>query len=257
MVKPFLRERAAQLRLPYEYFVYYGGLALFGLMSLAWSLVAFPVGLVLPKRMGVRLGRRTISFGFRSYLMLLEWSGIVVCDLDALDRLREEHSLIIAPNHPSLIDVVLIVSRLPNVACIMKANLWDQIILGGSARLAGYIRNLSQTNMIIDAAEELHAGSQVLIFPEGTRSRDNQLQPFKGGFALIAKRADVPVQTVIIEINHPFLCKDCNLLEKPKFPLVFRARLGERFQPPTEIRPYIQQLEQYCRNQVGDKRGVQ
>lgn len=254
--KPLLRERAAQFRLPYEYFVYYGGLTLFGLMSLVWSLVAFPLGLILPRRMGAQLGRRTISFGFRSYLRVLEWSGIVECDLDALDSLRGEHSLVIAPNHPSLIDVVLVVSRLPNIACIMKANLWDQIILGGSARLAGYIRNHSQTNMIIDAADELHRGSQILVFPEGTRTRDNVLQPFKGGFALIAKRANVPVQMVILEINHPFLCKGCNLLTKPKFPLVFRARLGERFDPPGDVRPYIQELEQYCRDQLGRQRGA-
>ena len=168
----------------------------------------------------------------------------------ALDCLGDQRSLIIAPNHPSLIDVVLIVSRLPDVACIIKANLWDQLILGGSARLAGYIRNVSQARLILDATREIRAGSQLLVFPEGTRTKGNDIQPFKGGFALIAKRAHAPVQMVFIEINHPFLCKGCSLLKKPEFPLLFRARLGERFLPPDEVRPYISRLEQYCRSQV-------
>lgn len=254
--KRTLQAPASWLSQLYEYFVYYGGLLLFAVMCLAWSLVAVPLGLLLPERTGLRLGRWAIMVGFRAYLRIIELSGLVECDLDALDSLGDERSLIIAPNHPSLIDVVLIVSRLPNAACIIKANLWDQIILGGSARLAGYIRNISQARLIVDATREIESGSQLLVFPEGTRTRGKQIQPFKGGFALIAKRAQAPVQTVFIEINHPFLCKECSLLKKPEFPLQFRARLGERFLPPDEVRPYVSRLEQYCRSQVaGDEAG--
>lgn len=196
--------------------MYYGGLLLFFAMCLFSSLLAFPLALLLPKRLGVRLGRLSIMYGFRVYLRLLQLSGIVKCDLDLLDSLSNERSLIIAPNHPSLIDVVLIVSRLPNVACIIKSNLWDNIIFGGSARLAGYIRNISQVRLIDDAMHEINAGSQLLIFPEGTRTIGNDIQPFKGGFALISKRAHAPVQMIFIEINHPFLCKGCSLFRKPE-----------------------------------------
>lgn len=237
----------------YEYLVYYGFLLIFALMCLGWSAVSIPLALLLPKRLGRRLGRRMISFGFRSYLALLERTGIVECDLSALDSLGGERSLIVAPNHPSLVDVVLVVSRLPDVACIMKATLWDQFIFRGSARLAGYIRNDTKSRLIVDAARELEAGSHLLVFPEGTRTIDNDIQPFKGGYALIAKRAHAPVQSVLIDINHPFLSKGRPLLEKPEFPLVFRARLGERFLPPNEIRPYISAMERYYRKEVAHR----
>jgi len=242
--------RGPLLWLIYEYLVYYGFLLVFALMSLGWSLASIPLSLLLPRRAGRRFGRRVISFGFRAYLRLLEFTGIVKCDLSALDSLNAQAPLIIAPNHPSLIDAVLVISRLPDVACIMKANLWDQPIFGGSARLAGYIRNDSPSRLIGDAARELGAGSHLLVFPEGTRTVENHIRPFKGGFALIAKKAGAPVQTVLIEINHPFLAKGRPLLEKPRFPLVFRARLGERFMPPDEIKPYIQEMEQYYRDAV-------
>ncbi len=241
---------ASWLSFPYECLVFYGGLLLFAAMCLSWSLVASLLAFLLPKRIGVRLGRFVIMFGFRMYLRFLALSGIVECDLSALDSLRNERSLIIAPNHPSLIDVVLIVSRLPNAACIIKANLRDQLILGGSARLAGYIRNISQAKLIHDATREIQAGSQLLVFPEGTRTTGDSIQAFKGGFALIAKRACAPVQMIFIEINNPFLCKGQPLLKKPAFPLVFRARLGERFLPPGEVRHYVSRLETYCRNQI-------
>jgi len=232
--------------------VYYGFLLIFALMCLVWSVASIPLALLLPKRIGSRLGRKVISFGFRTYLAALQLTGVVKCDLSALDSLNGDRPVIIAPNHPSLIDVVLIVSRLPNVACIIKAKLWDQFIFGGSARLAGYIRNISQSRLIVDAARELQAGSHLLIFPEGTRTIDNDLQPFKAGFALISKRAGAPVQSVLIEINHPFLSKGRPLLEKPQFPLVLRARLAERFTPPNEIRPYLSEMERYYRNEVAN-----
>lgn len=237
----------------YEYLVYYGFLLLFALMCLFWSVVSIPLVFLLPKRLGSRIGRWVISFGFRAYLSALELSGIVKCDLSALDSLVGDRPLIVAPNHPSLIDVVLIVSRLPNVACIIKAKLWDQLIFGGSARLAGYIRNVSQSGLINDAAHELESGSHLLVFPEGTRTVDNDILPLKGGFALIAKRSGAPVQTVLIEINHPFLSKGRPLLEKPEFPLVLRARLGMRFMPPSKIRPYISEMERYYRDAVGNR----
>ena len=237
----------------YECLVYSGGLLLFAAMCLFWSFFAIPVALILPRNIGMRLGRRVIMFGFRAYLALLELSGIVECDLDELESLSSESSIIIAPNHPSLIDVVLMISHLPNAVCIIKANLWDQFIFGGSARLAGYIRNISEARLIIDAIHEIESGSQLLVFPEGTRTMGHDIQPFKGGFALIAKRSCAPVQTVFIEINQPFLSKGRPILKKPDFPLVFRARLGERFSPPTEVRPYVSRLEQYCRSEVAER----
>lgn len=241
---------ASWLSFPYECLVYYGGLLLFAVMCLAWSLAAVPLGLLLPRNIGIGLGRWMIALGFRTYLRFLELSGIIKCDLGALDELSRERSLIIAPNHPSLIDAVLIVSRLRNVVCIMKANLWNQLTFGGSAKLAGYIRNISQAKLITEATQEIQAGSHLLVFPEGTRTIGNTIRPFKGGFALIAKRAHAPVQVVLIEINRPFLCKGCSLLKKPEFPLEFRVRLGERFPPPGEVRPYISRIERYCRSQV-------
>jgi 1-acyl-sn-glycerol-3-phosphate acyltransferase len=242
----------AWLRQLYEYLVYYGFLLLFALMCLVWSLASIPLVLLLPKRLGNRFGRWVIMVGFRTYLRLLELSGIVKCDLDALDSLADQHPLIIAPNHPSLIDVVLVVSRLPNVTCIIKANLWDQIIFGGSARLAGYIRNISGAKLIHDSTREIEAGSHLLVFPEGTRTIGHAVQPFKGGFALISKKASAPVQSVLIEINRPFLSKGRPLFEKPEFPLVFRARLGERFMPQDNVRLYISEMERYYRKEVAD-----
>ena len=164
---------------------------------------------------------------FRAYLAVLDASGLFKFDLSALDALRDEGAMIIAPNHPSLLDAVLVGSRLPRIICIMKAEIQDNPILGGGARLAAYIRDSSSFNMIRSAVACLRAGNQLLMFPEGTRTTPHAHCHFKGGYALIAKTAGVPVQTVFIETNSKFLGKGWPLYRKPAFPLIYRVRLGQ------------------------------
>ena len=237
------------LKVPYEYLVLYVGLFIFGVMSLSWSLPATILYPLLPRRTGALLGQFMIMVVFRIYLFILRATGLVKCDLSALNALRRDGALIIAPNHPSLIDVVLIASRLPHIVGIMKAQIWDNLLLGGGARLAGYIRNDSHASMIRLAAAAMHTNSQLLVFPEGTRTRLSPLNPFKGGFALIAKTAGIPIQTVFIEANTPFLGKGWPLLKKPEFPLIYRARLGQRFEVKGDVKTFVAELEQYFQQQ--------
>jgi 1-acyl-sn-glycerol-3-phosphate acyltransferase len=235
------------LKLPYECLVFYGGLLLFGSSIFLWSVAAAVLHWLLPRRLGSRLGRFTIMALFRGFLFVLKASGIVKCDLSALDALRDEGALVIAPNHPSMLDAVLVVSRLPQVVCIMKAEIWDNLILGGGARFAAYIRDDVAVTMIRSAAAALRAGNQLLVFPEGTRTRLNAGFHFKGGFALIAKTAGVPVQTVFIETNSLFLSKGWSLFRKPAFPLIYRARLGQRFEVNGDVKAVVADLECYYR----------
>ena len=242
---------ARVLRLIYEYLVFYGLLAVFGAMSLLLSLPATVLYHLLSRRSGASLGQFVTMAAFRGFVGVMEMSGIIKCDLTTLDILRGEPSIVIAPNHPSLLDAVLVISRLPKVVCIMKAKIWDNPLLGGGARLAGYIRNDTPVSMIKLAAKELEAGHQLLVFPEGTRTVNRPINPFKGGFAVIAKKAAAPVQTVFIESNSPFLGKAWSLFKKPEFPLTYRARLGRRFEVGDDVQGFLAELEHYYRAELG------
>lgn len=238
------------LKLAYEHSVLYGGLLLFGLSTLVWSVTAAVLYPLLPRKLGSRLGQWAIMTIFRGNLRMLQVSGIVQFDLRALDALRSEGALIIAPNHPTMLDAVLVVSRLPRAVCIMKAAIWDNLFLGGGARFAAYIRADAPFTMIRSAVAELRAGNQLLMFPEGTRTRQKGNHHFKGGFALIAKTARVPVQTVFIETNSLFLSKGWPLFKKPSFPLIYRARLGKRFEVDGNLKTLVADLECYFQEEL-------
>ena len=117
----------------YEYAALWFGLGLLGTISLAWSLLAMPLYYALPKRWADPLGRRAITTAFRIYLGALALIGACRFDIRALDALRAEGPLVIAPNHPCLLDALMVISRLPNLACIMKADIVDNVFLGAGA----------------------------------------------------------------------------------------------------------------------------
>lgn len=241
---------ALPARLAYEYIVFYFGYLYFGTGCALVSLVSTVLHPLLPARFGVPLGRWMTGVHFRGFLALLRASGLVRIDLAALDQLRCERSIIIAPNHPSLLDAVFIISRLPQTACIMKAEIWDSFFLGGGARLSGYIRNDAPINLVRQSVDELRAGHPLLLFPEGTRTRAAAVNAFKGGFALMAKKSGAAVQTVFIETDSAFLCKGWPPLKKPDFPLFYRARLGVRFTAESDVKAFVSKLENYYRQEL-------
>ena len=229
------------------------GLGLFGAGGVLGTLIALPLHYLLPRRVGARLGRRLLHHGFRFYLRVLAWDGSYHFDLAALDALRDTGPLLIAPNHPALLDAVLLVSRLPELACVMKAGIMDNPALGAGARLAAYIRNDDPLQMIRLAVAELRAGRSLLLFPEGTRSSRRPIGPLRGSIGVIARRAQVPVQTVFIETDSAFLAKGWPLTRIPRQPITCRVRLGPRLSPPGgDVRAFIAELEQCFRRGLAD-----
>lgn len=229
----------------YDYLAFYFGLLLFGMVCLLWTPIAVVLHPLMPENAGRRVGRFVIMSTFRMFLGILSLSGRFHFDLKALDTLRDEKSLIIAPNHPSLWDAVMMVSRLPDIACIMKAEIIGNLFLGAGARMARYIRNESLRQMITLGVADLRRGSRILLFPEGTRTVRRPVGPLTGSIGVIAARANAQVQTVFIETDSPFLKKGWPVYKMPPLPMTYRVRLGRRFDPPTDSATFIAELEQY------------
>ncbi|HEX5362891.1 MAG TPA: lysophospholipid acyltransferase family protein [Gallionella sp.] len=234
----------------YDYLVLYLGLIWLGMLCLAWTPVALVIGPLLPERQGRSLGRYVITMAFRFYLACLGASRRCSFDLTALDALRDEPSLILAPNHPCLLDAVMVISRLPNVACVLKADLMNNVFLGAGARLARYIRNDPVRRMVQQAMGDFESGSHLLLFPEGTRTTSSPVNPFKGSIGLIAHRAQVPVQTILIETDSAYLSKGWPLFRKPVMPIHYRIRLGRRFDPPQHTQRFMDELQHYFAHEL-------
>lgn len=207
-----------------------GAFAYWGVFGLLFTAVSIPLILVLPCSTAKKLGRGLLHRAFRVFVRYLKFTDLVYADLASLNALKNEAGpVIIAPNHTSLWDAVFVISKLPQPICIMKESILKNPFLGGGARLAGYIPNGSSSRMVKDAAEALQNGGQLLLFPEGTRTRRDArwINPLGGGCALIAKRAGVPVRPVFIRSNTRFLEKGWPLWKKPELPIRLSFELGD------------------------------
>jgi 1-acyl-sn-glycerol-3-phosphate acyltransferase len=237
----------------YEHLAMVVGLGTLALLCLAWSPLAFVLRPLLPGRAGHWLGRQGVMRGFQLYLVVLRWLCACRFDIDAIDALRDQGPMVIVANHPSLLDAVLITSRLPNAVCVMKAEVMDNPLFGAGARLAGYVRNEPPLHVVLRCRDALRQGAQVVIFPESTRTPGypaNPVNPLSRTAALIAMRAGVPVQTLIVEFSSPYLGKGWSLLRPPQLPLDCRIRLGRRFDAPRDPRATTTELEAHLRAEL-------
>lgn len=152
-------------------------------------------------------------------------------DFVGFDDCDQWRRTVIAPNHPSLMDAVALVSRIPGLDCVMNARLLHDPVMGGAARLCGFVCNNSPIQMLKACESRLAAGANILIFPEGTRTLTPPLGPLHHGYALAAIRASAAIRTVFIECDSPYFGRAFSFFRPAKCPLRYRLTAGEVFYP--------------------------
>jgi 1-acyl-sn-glycerol-3-phosphate acyltransferase len=172
------------------------------------------------------------------YFRHLTWLWGVDHAIDGWDGLPEairegRQPVIYIANHTSYLDAMMLTCYLPNhPVYIAKVEMLLIPVLGPACWLAGCIfinrRNRPKAiESLQRAAKRIHLGATVAAFPEGTRTRDGQLLPFKKGIFNLAQDADVPV--VPLGLTGGFeLLPPGSLNVKPG---VFRIRVGAPIHP--------------------------
>lgn len=238
------------LKRSYEYLATYGLLTILALIVLGWTILALILLPPLPKRRRTAAARYTMMAGFRLFSRMLTAAGAYELELEAMDALRGGPPLILAPNHPTLIDAILLLTRHPDLTCILKPELMGNFFFGAGARLAGFIRSDPPRRMIRAAVAELERGGLVLLFPEGTRTTRAPLNPLTGSADVIARHARVPIQVAIIETDSPYLSKGWPIFKVPRLPIRYRVRLGRRLEPAGHAAGGTLALERELRSEL-------
>ncbi|MDR2506390.1 MAG: 1-acyl-sn-glycerol-3-phosphate acyltransferase [Candidatus Accumulibacter sp.] len=181
--------------------------SVFGLGGLAlWTFVFPAIRIFSRDSRKVRI-RYVIHKSFGLFLRLMEFVGVMKMQVEGAERLADCGRVLVLANHPTLIDVVAMISLMPRASCVVKQTLWKNPFLGGVVRAAGYISNSDSDRLIDECADEILAGYPMLVFPEGTRSADGVLSGFQRGAAYIALRSGMPVLPVLINSTPSTLTK--------------------------------------------------
>jgi 1-acyl-sn-glycerol-3-phosphate acyltransferase len=181
--------------------------AAFGVGALAIAGLAFPLLRVVSatRDQGERRAQRLVHLSFRVFTRLLTRLGLISLTQSGLERLRQSPPAVVVSNHPTLIDVVLLIAAMPQADCVVKQAVWRNRFLRGVARGAGYLPNSEGPALVEACVERLRQGRWLLLFPEGTRSPRGHLGAFHRGAAHIALRVGCEVLPVVIRCEPPTL----------------------------------------------------
>lgn len=186
----------------------------FGLGGIILPLIIRPVLWLLVRNTAQRnrIGKICVHYSFRAFVEMMQFLGVIKYKVTGLEQLTSSGNLILA-NHPTLIDVVMLIAFIKNADCVVKDSLLKNPATNGPIALAGYIANSSPIKVIEQAADSLKQGNNVIIFPEGTRTVLDETLTFKRGAANIALIAKADITPVIIRCNPPALSKEHNWYE--------------------------------------------
>ena len=149
-------------------------------------------------------GRAQMATAQRWARSLLRIGGVKVA-LDGIEKIRPDGSYVIASNHLSYMDTPVILANIPvQFRFLAKRGLFQIPFLGTHLARAGHIPVPRQDpraavkTMALAAETIRNRGISMLVFPEGGRSHDGVLRPFKEGAAYIGIKAGVPIVPIAL-----------------------------------------------------------
>lgn len=201
---------------------------LFGVGGIFLTLVVFPlVNVFSPnKKVRKRRARKIIHNSFKIFIGMMSTFGMFHFDIyQNRDKLLKSGGKIVIANHPTLIDVVVLLALMPHADCIVKQSLWNNPFLRGVVSAADYIKNTQNTEQLINACQRsLDSGYSLIIFPEGTRSKSNREMNLQRGASNIAIRCNANFVPVTICCYPPTLGKEESWYHIPSEKAHFMAK---------------------------------
>jgi len=179
-----------------------------------------------------RRARKLVKKIWGFFVWQMEALGILTLRVEGMEHLDQSCGKLVIANHPTLIDVVLLISLMPNTCCVVKEELRHNRFIKGVVKAMGYFSNRSADELLGGSLREFAAGSAVLVFPEGTRSEGhNSVLKFQRGAANIAARCRVDIVPVFIRCEPPALRKGEQWFQIPDRKMQFTLQI----RPPIRL----------------------
>ena len=203
--------------------------ALFGVGGLLLGVVVAPLmlAIVRHRRRRAALMRGVIHHLFRAFVAMM--CSLRLCSLEVRggERLQRRGLLILA-SHPSLIDVVFLMSLVRDADCIVKAALLRNPFTSGPVRAAGFVCNDYGPGLVEDCVASVRAGNNLIVFPEGTRTPAGiALGPLQRGAANLAVRGALDITPVRITCTQQMLGKNDKWWRVPRCAGHFLIDVGD------------------------------
>ena len=184
--------------------------AVFGIGGIVLAVIAFPAISLFVRDSARRvvLAQRVVHGAFRVFVWFMVIMGVIRLEAKGVETLRNDRGVLIAANHPSLLDVVLPMSLLDRAQCVVKHQIWNNPFMRGVVKTTNYIRNDDDPEKLVaDCSRLLAEGNNLIIFPEGSRTVTGRPLRLQRGVVNIAVRSKTLIRLVTISCVPPMLRK--------------------------------------------------
>lgn len=168
---------------------------------------------------------------FKMFIFVVHNLGVFRFKFENMNLLREDKGCLFIANHPTLIDYVAIVSKLPNCDNMVKKELWENFFYRNLIDIAGYIPNIDAEQTFDRIKDTFAKGNNLLMFPEGTRTVPGEPITFKRGAAQIALRANASIRLIHLDCQPVTLTKQKKWYSLPDKQPKFRVSVGQKIDP--------------------------
>jgi len=239
--------------------------ASFGLGGVAIGALIAPMVKLSSQDLDIRTQRtqKVIKHSFKGFTEMMVKLGIMTYEVDRLEKLQQSQQELVIANHPTLIDVVVLIGLMERANCVVKQTLWSNPFTKGPVQNAGYVLNAGSEQFIQDCVSKLQQdrAASLLIFPEGTRTaKGEQLNYFQRGAANIALRAGVPIRPVLITCTPSTLTKNEKWYHIPDRPFHIQVKVLDAIRVedvlddvtvnPKNVRQLNQQLQWFFNQEL-------
>jgi len=193
-----------------------------------------------------------------SFYRLAAWWGRLSAKLFGIsievigsENYSSGQNYLLVSNHAGMADIPLILGNIDiNLRFLAKEELGKIPIFGWTLKLAGYVmikrgQNRDALKSLLAATKVIKKGRSVHIFPEGTRSIDGKLLPFKRGAFLVAEKGGAPVLPVTIIGSHLITPKKSLKINKGKIRIIIAPPI-----PPSQFGS-VESLKNRCADIIG------
>lgn len=208
----------------------------FGTRTIGWTLISLTAGPLTKGKASTWAATRWSRSSAKGLNIAVEASG--------LDNIPEG-GLVYASNHESLVDILILGAALPgDFKWAAKRSVMNIPFLGWHLRLAGHVpvdrsKGSDAAKAVIEAfTRVLDEDKPLLVFPEGTRTEDGKLRPFKNGAFQAAVDTDSPVVPIALHGSFQLMSRDAvdtGSSRDPNVSRVVTVRVGAPLYPIAEL----------------------
>ena len=204
--------------------------------------------------------RRFVGGIWYYFIRYLSCAGALKVTYQGFEKLGRPGQLVVV-NHPSLLDVVLILSKAPSLNCIVKKDLLHNPTMRNQILACGFIPN-TESLELLDHCERVLQQESLLLFPEGTRTGWDGIVKLNRGAVSIGLRSAKVITPVTIRMNPLSLKKGHPWYKIPDKQIHYELSVGDDIDPqewienqsiPMASRRLTKYLEDYFNSQTSQK----